>query len=368
MEPDPELMRSCRRRAPAWPWPPRVMAREALSRPLPCRCCVEAAPALCWLCGRPHTMSTSSTCTVQGRWDSLDASRGPSSPTRSTPCHWCSTTWRTLARGPRRMAWRSGVGARGGSSSVAAPLRRVRARQPADAAELGTILGRPIRAVPNGVAPSRRARVRRWTRSRICFVGALDYAPNIESATMLVRDVLPIVRRQVPEATVVLAGRAARPEVRALAGAHVQVLSDVPDVMATYASSAVAAFPGGQGRGTRNSVLEALRAGVPVVASQVSARGVGRGPHLRMAGSAAEVAHELTRAADAAADVLLRRQAAADYGAALPTWDTVAAEYLAVLAAAAAQRHGPAGRRRAGEGDVRRGRAPWCRPVGQGGP
>ena len=357
VEPDRELMGRCRRLIPL-PLASRVMAARGM---------LSAVPGSVLRRSAPQTVKA-----LREAAEQVDVVylHGPGTlglagrlarPVVANEVDPMSLVFGDLAnrvRGPRRVAMAVRRRNARGIEERSRAVEELLLVNHADAAELGTILGRTIRAVPNGVAPSRQGPRPAMDASRICFVGALDYAPNIDSATMLARDVLPVVRQQVPEATVVLAGRAARPEVQALAGPHVQVLSDVPDVMATYASSAVAAFPGGQGRGTRNSVLEALRAGVPVVASQVSARGIGRGPHLRVAGSAAEVAHELTQLLTQPLTYSSARQAAADYGAALPTWDTVAAEYLSVLAAAAAQRHGPAGPRRAGEGEVAAGAAP----------
>lgn len=204
-----------------------------------------------------------------------------------------------------------------------------------DAIDLGRVLSREVVAVPNGVQPGQPADEPTTDRNRICFVGAFDYGPNLDSATVLVREVLPLVRQQLPDAHLVLAGRSATAEVRALAGEGVRILEDVPDVMEVFRSSAVAAFPGGYGRGTRNSVFQALRAGRPVVSSTVSARGVGRGDHLILVDDAASMAAAVLGLLTDPEDYDRAERAAARYGAGLPTWDAVALTYLRLLNKAA---------------------------------
>ncbi len=114
-------------------------------------------------------------------------------------------------------------------------------------------------------------------RPTIAFVGRLNWAPNETSARVLCETVLPIVLRSVPDARVVLAGASPSSSVESLAGPSVEIHPDPPDVLAELRQVTVAAFPGGHGWGIRGSVLQALRAGTPVVVSEESARGIGLG-------------------------------------------------------------------------------------------
>jgi polysaccharide biosynthesis protein PslH len=104
-----------------------------------------------------------------------------------------------------------------------------------DADQLTARLGREVLVVPNGVAEAPTPAPPR-DAATICFVGVLDYPPNIDSARRLCTEVLPRVRRAVPSARVVLVGRAPGPEVVALAGPEVEIRADVPDVMTLLAT------------------------------------------------------------------------------------------------------------------------------------
>lgn len=261
---------------------------------------------------------------------------------------------------PHSLFWRDR--ARDGGSRSSAVLARLRAHRLArlernasrsagayllvsheDARDLGEQLGRTVTAVPNGV-PRQDVDLADdpGVPGRVVFVGGLDYAPNIDSATALCRHVLPLLRREVSDAHVVLVGRRPDPRVRALVGDGVLLAEDVPSVEAELARAAVAAFPGGYGRGVRNSVLQSLQAGRPVVASAASARSVPRGPHLfvrdGVEATAAALLALLTRPE-------LRAEAAASarrVALTLPGWDDATDTYAEVLGAAA---RGPEDRR-----------------------
>ncbi|MCU1460286.1 MAG: glycosyl transferase group 1 family protein [Acidimicrobiales bacterium] len=147
----------------------------------------------------------------------------------------------------------------------------------ADAALLQrTIPGGRFVAVPNGVElgpepPADRA------AAVLGFHGALSTPANADAAIRLARQVLPRVRRRMPGATAVLIGRDPLPRVRALAGDHVTVTGAVDDIPAALAGVTVYVAPIDQGRGIRNKVLEAMAAGLPVVATPTAVLGIGEG-------------------------------------------------------------------------------------------
>lgn len=137
------------------------------------------------------------------------------------------------------------------------------------------------------------------------FHGVFDSQANVDAARSLVNDVLPLVRRSVPDATVVLVGRRPPREVRSLARQGVEVRADVPDVRAELSAMTVHVDWMTSGSGIKNKALEAMAAGRPVVASPLAAEGIGPGPGLLVADTveaAAERIISLLRDPSAAAE------------------------------------------------------------------
>lgn len=190
--------------------------------------------------------------------------------------------------------------------------------------------GGAVTAIPNGF----RAVGTPWVgqaSSTVLFAGSLVYEPNVASARTLVLDVLPRLLRTRPEARLHLVGRRPPPEVLALAGDHVEVLGDVPDMAPHYAGAALAAFPGDLGTGMRNCVFEALRHGCPVVASSHSARGLPPGPHVLLADDPAAMAAAIAGLLADRDRLVELADAARRFGDSLPGPADVAARYAEVV-------------------------------------
>ena len=117
----------------------------------------------------------------------------------------------------------------------------------------------------------------------IGFHGAFETQANVDGATALVREVLPLVRAQVPSVRALLVGRQPPPEIVALAGPEVELRADVPSVRAELDRMSVHVTWMPSGMGMKNKVLEAMAAGRPVVANARGASGIGAGDGLLVA-------------------------------------------------------------------------------------
>lgn len=200
-----------------------------------------------------------------------------------------------------------------------------------DAARWSASLGRPVRSIPNGADQAAQPAARR-DDPVVCFVGSLNYGPNIDSAQVLVRTIAPLVWESVPRATFVLAGRRPDPAVLALAGPRVEVAGNVPSVLDVYRASDVAAFPDEHGVGIRNSVREALAAGVPVVATPVAAREQEAHPLLTVVGDPEAFARRVVEALENRGTGA--GTAGPETAGSVRSWQTAALEYLAELQSA----------------------------------
>jgi glycosyltransferase involved in cell wall biosynthesis len=128
----------------------------------------------------------------------------------------------------------------------------------------------------------------------------MHYRPNADAALRLGRDVLPLVRREVPHAELLLVGRDPSAELIALGmEPGVVVTGLVEDVRPFLDQATVFAAPLRWASGIQNKILEAMAMELPVVTSTAAADGLrpesGGAPPLVVADDAASMAAALVR-------------------------------------------------------------------------
>ena len=118
------------------------------------------------------------------------------------------------------------------------------------------------------------------------FIGTMSYDPNVDAACYFARRILPLIRREIPEARFLIVGRDPAPAVQRLNDRYqVEVTGGVSDV-APYLQRAIAAVaPIRFGGGTRIKILEAMAHRKAVVSTSIGAEGleVTSGEHLLIA-------------------------------------------------------------------------------------
>lgn len=140
-----------------------------------------------------------------------------------------------------------------------------------------------LRVVPNGVDLETFRPRAAEPRFDLLFVGHMAYPPNVDAARTLACDILPLVRRHVPQASLRIAGTSPAMSVQRLRSDHVEVTGWVEDMPACYASARVFVAPISIGAGMPNKVLQALAMGLPVVSTpDVSGAIEGSGAVLRV--------------------------------------------------------------------------------------
>ena len=108
----------------------------------------------------------------------------------------------------------------------------------------------------------------------VVFVGGFEHPPNLDAAVMLVRDVMPLVWRELDDVRghdrrlgpAARGGRAASPRVR--------VAGWVPDLDPLLDRARAMVAPLTYGAGLKGKVTQALAAGLPVVTTPVGAEGL----------------------------------------------------------------------------------------------
>jgi sugar transferase (PEP-CTERM/EpsH1 system associated) len=132
-----------------------------------------------------------------------------------------------------------------------------------------------IRVMRNGVGPESRAGAERAAEPTVIFSGDMAYFPNAQAVDYFARQVLPAVRRLVPDTRFVIAGRNPHRMVRRLASIPgVEITGTVPDIDPYLRKASVSVAPFLISAGIPNKILEALNSGLPVVATSRAAQGL----------------------------------------------------------------------------------------------
>jgi glycosyltransferase involved in cell wall biosynthesis len=139
--------------------------------------------------------------------------------------------------------------------------------------------GREIIVVPNGVdteeyAPAPRTRTA-GEGFDLVFTGKMDYRPNIDAALWFGREILPLVRTDIPRVRFVVVGQQPHARLAPLAKRGDVVLTGrVADVKPYIAHAAVYVAPLRMGGGTRLKVLQAMSMAAPIVSTTLGCNGL----------------------------------------------------------------------------------------------
>jgi len=126
-------------------------------------------------------------------------------------------------------------------------------------------------------------------RPTLVFTGVMDYGPNEDAVVYFCEEILPLIRRVLPDVEFWVVGADPTPRVRELARAPgIHVTGRVDDVRPYVQSAAVFVCPLRAGAGMKNKILAAMAMRRPVVATSLSLEGIEARPdeHVLMADGA----------------------------------------------------------------------------------
>lgn len=110
---------------------------------------------------------------------------------------------------------------------------------------------------------------------RLIFTGQMDYAPNVVAAIRAIDRIMPLVRAQLPDASLHIVGRNPTSELSSRDGVNgARVWGRVDDIRTWLKGADMALVPLEIARGVQNKVLEAMSMALPVVLTQGAATGI----------------------------------------------------------------------------------------------
>ncbi len=132
-----------------------------------------------------------------------------------------------------------------------------------------------IMVIPNGVdsqffhpAMFKEQRARSKQHRAIIFTGAMDYFPNIDGVLYFQKEILPLIKKEVPDVKFYIVGNNPAQKIRMMREEDdIEVTGYVEDVRPYISKASVSVVPLRIGKGIQNKILEAMAMGVPVVAT-----------------------------------------------------------------------------------------------------
>lgn len=129
--------------------------------------------------------------------------------------------------------------------------------------------------VPNGVDHKYFSTVKTVKTHDIVFTGNMGYPPNIDAARFIAEEIFPLVLKQFPKATLLLAGANPHAKVQVLESSNITVSGWLSDIRDSYASSRVFIAPMRIGTGLQNKLLEAMAMEMPCITSILANQALG---------------------------------------------------------------------------------------------
>ena len=161
---------------------------------------------------------------------------------------------------------------------VCRAVKSVVAVSEADAEKMRDLYGvTRVTAVPTGVdveffKPTSELR----PDTDLVFVGSMDWMPNVDGVVWFANEVLPLIKKKLPDCSLAVVGRTPGREVTELAEREpgIRITGTVADVRPWLWGSKVSIVPLRIGGGTRLKIYESMAARTPVVSTTVGAEGL----------------------------------------------------------------------------------------------
>ena len=220
---------------------------------------------------------------------------------------------------------------------VCRSVKSIIAVSEADAEKMRALYGvSRVTAVPTGVdVDFFRPATEAQQATDLVFVGSMDWMPNIDGVVWFVREVLPLIKKKLPDCSLAVVGRTPGREVTELAEREpgIRITGTVKDVRPWLWESKVSIVPLRIGGGTRLKIYEAMAAGTPVVSTTIGAEGldIAPGENILIADEPEAFAEACVRLISDAGERRRLADAAARHVETKHSWEAAAVEFERAL-------------------------------------
>jgi glycosyltransferase involved in cell wall biosynthesis len=110
---------------------------------------------------------------------------------------------------------------------------------------------------------------------KILFMGTMDYYPNADAATYLLKCIMPLIWKKDPAVSLCIAGKNPPPSIREFASnPKIEVIANPEDMNEVAKKCCLTIVPLRFGGGTRIKILDSLAMGLPVVSTSLGCEGL----------------------------------------------------------------------------------------------
>jgi glycosyltransferase involved in cell wall biosynthesis len=111
-------------------------------------------------------------------------------------------------------------------------------------------------------------------RKNILFSGKLDIWANVLMIRDIVNNILPIIKKEIPDCGLKIVGANPSYEIKSLESVSIKVIPNVPDMVPYLQTARVFLHPHTGGSGIQNKLIEAMSCGCPVVTTNTGIQGI----------------------------------------------------------------------------------------------
>lgn len=113
----------------------------------------------------------------------------------------------------------------------------------------------------------------------IVFTGNMSYPPNVNAVVYLVKEILPLLKEQLPNIQILIAGATPNSTVKSLASENVHISGWLDDIRDAYNDAKIFLAPLQIGTGLQNKLLEAMSMELPCITSELANNALGAKPN-----------------------------------------------------------------------------------------